>query len=151
MGTCIPLPPPAKEMTLCESCTNCINDVQAIASRFASNMSLTAAALGDGLYSWCSSANHTLSLCRDLQAGVANSWNGNLGRRAGAICSRLQLCDVTLIGSSNCSVQLADNQTGSLSVCTVEGIAGGSKVNGTYDGTGKCRVYSAALKQHTLV
>jgi hypothetical protein len=71
-----------------------------------------------------------------LQTFIARSYNGNFGKRAGAICSMLGQCPAT-IGS--CSIT-AGSSTGVLDTCTAEGVAGGSVLPGVVASLSEWRI-----------
>jgi hypothetical protein len=60
--------------------------------------------------------------CSAARSLVIQSQNSNLGRRAGAICSVMGACT---LNEQSCIVA-ANNLTGPLDLCSIEGVVGGS-------------------------
>jgi hypothetical protein len=117
-------------MTPCEKCSKCINEVQSTVQAFRDNSTTTV--IASGVAAWCAGSGRSNTVCKALQAAVAASYRGNLGRRAAAICSRLSDCsaDVLAAGSS-CTVTVgAASSAAAVDTCTVEGTAGGTSITG---------------------
>jgi hypothetical protein len=105
----------------------------------------------DGLYSWCSTAVYSLTACQTLSTVVTAGFRGNLGLRAGAVCSKLGECASTLVGSAACSIVLVNGTAGApLDVCTVDGVVDGSRVAGIFASTGEsaCIACECAVDRH---
>jgi hypothetical protein len=149
VGQCKPLPPP-REATPCERCNSCVLGVQPTISSFIStNASMKT--ITDGLYSWCSTAVYSLTACQTLSTVVTAGFRGNLGLRAGAVCSKLGECASTLVGSAACSIVLVNGTAGApLDVCTVDGVVDGSRVAGIFASTGEsaCIACECAVDRH---
>jgi hypothetical protein len=136
VGRCVPLPPPPPPMAPCERCNACVGNASVVtAALAASSTSQSPADIGSSLYAWCSSRGYPLSSCRTLQNAVVNSYKGNMGLRAGAVCVRLQQCASSLVGSAECVVS-TESSTGGLDLCSISGIVGGASVAGTFTGKG---------------
>ena len=132
-GVCKPIPPP---LSPCERCSNCLDDVAAslqpkLIGPPSGYPSIAAA--------WCSSKDgYSQSGCAALQSAIAGSIRGNLALRNGAVCTRLGECSASQIAAHPCGGNVtAGTRTGSLDVCTMEGVAGGAPVPGIFSGSGK--------------
>jgi len=123
-------------MTPCEKCTKCIDSAQGVVAGHAP--AATAADIVDSVVIWCAEADRNSTVCSTLQTAVRDSYLGNLGRRAGAICSRLGECSGPAIADTSCTVSIGGSSLPAAAVdaCSVQGIAGGSPVDGIYTGTG---------------
>ncbi|KAF8072463.1 olpB [Scenedesmus sp. PABB004] len=122
VGSCRALPPPPPpERTPCERCGGCMAGARPAVAALAGNA--TGKEVGQAVYGWCS-ATYSLTACRELQAAVAASYAGSLGRRPGALCARLKECAPALPG---CGF--------SVDVCSTSGTRGnGTSVPGTFSG-----------------
>lgn len=136
-GRCVPKPPPPPVVTPCERCLRCLTTVQTPVSAAVANASAAPAALADSFYTWCSSRGYALSSCRAVQTAISSSMRGNLARRAGALCQRLQECPATIASDTSCGLSVSgvgpnatSPVTGRLDMCSVEGVSGGSQVSG---------------------
>jgi hypothetical protein len=70
-------------------------------------------------------------LCREISSAIAFSYQGNLGKRAGALCSRLGNCtDDLLTAGSTCTLVASTQLSGRLDLCTREGVTGATGVSG---------------------
>jgi hypothetical protein len=141
--TCTAIPPPPPPMTACEKCTKCIDEVQGTVVGLSS---ATAAEITHSVFSWCASSGRSGGLCSTLQSAVSHSYHGNLGRRAGAICSRLGECSDEVIADASCAVSITGSILAAAAVdsCSVQGIVGGSALEGIYTGSGAQRHLSIA-------
>jgi hypothetical protein len=64
--------------------------------------------------------------CRAIGEAISYSRDGNLAKRAGALCARMGNCTALLQGSiSSCSLDLPGLPLGLLDLCTVEGVSTG--------------------------
>jgi hypothetical protein len=114
----------------CDVCSACLTFANWFTSQQVSN-STDGAVLSASFLAACGAANIPSVKCQATAAAI----NGSvvLGRRAGALCRHLQLCDPVL--PSNCSLSVAFNPSLSVSapqldLCTVEGVPSGSQVPG---------------------
>lgn len=151
-GRCIPKPPPPPAVTPCERCSRCMGAARMLVSSTFNASTATGTQLSTEFYTWCSTRGFALASCRSVQAAIATSMKGNLARRAGAICQRLEACAASLVGDTACTLAVAGvgNNTAVVSspldMCTVEGVSGGQQVAGL----GKSHAGAAACSQkHT--
>lgn len=125
LPVCIPKPAvAAAEVPLadCPRCQRCISWVKAWA-RSDTNVSLR---LATEFYSQCTTnftANDVVK-CKGVAGAIAFSYNGNLAKRAGAVCAQLGDC-VGDAATSKCNV----TATKGLDLCTAEGNAGGTSLD----------------------
>lgn len=88
--------------------------------RFAIASSITAA---------CTAFGGSPAVCGSLKRTIPDSYGGNTGKRGGLICKLMGSCQPDKL--ANCSI---DSTVGlaaaALDLCTVEGIANGSRVSG---------------------
>lgn len=83
--------------TPCKACKRCLTDFNPFTTA-PSVAALTAAQLPDAFRDFCiNSAGRDPAVCEMARSGVASSFRGLAGRRAGAICSLLSECDSTLV------------------------------------------------------
>lgn len=136
-GRCIPKPPPPPVITPCERCSRCLTAARTLVSS-TFNSSATPATLASSFYTWCSAQGYALASCRSLQTAITSSFKGNLARRAGALCQRLDECAASVASDATCALAvntagLTNNTarvSGALDSCTVEGVSGGQQVSG---------------------
>jgi hypothetical protein len=177
-GLCVAKPPPPPVVTPCERCSSCITAIRGVVDAANASTSQPAATLAANFYSWCSAQNvYALTSCRAVQTSISSSFNGNLARRAGALCTRLGECASSLAADSTCRITTASNATsatggnatsatgansttanvssvslsGQLDVCTVEGLSTGGQVQGTFTGTGRPVMIPAISALHIHV
>jgi hypothetical protein len=162
-GLCVAKPPPPPVVTPCERCSSCITAIRGVVDAANASSNQPAATLAANFYIWCSAQNvYALTSCRAVQTSISSSFNGNLARRGGALCTRLGECASSLASDAACRITTASNatsatggnatlaaggnataaggsvsMTGQLDVCTVEGLSTGSQVQGTFIGTGR--------------
>lgn len=126
LATCQAIPvvsaAPVDTRTDCEKCSDCVRIVQdwATTNAVSTNESLV---IANRFVQRCTTnftAGDVLK-CKYLAGAVAFSYNGNLAKRAGAICSRLGNCSATA-ALATCNV----TGVARLDMCTQEGYAGGS-------------------------
>jgi hypothetical protein len=138
-GRCVPKPPPPPTLTQCERCSRCLTAAGAFVSSTFNSSTATSTKLGSDFYTWCSGRGYPLASCVSLQAAIAGSYMGNLARRAGALCQRLQDCPAAVAADSSCGLSMAAAAssgnatrpvTGRLDLCSVEGVTGGQQVAG---------------------
>ncbi len=111
-------PPAADNRTDCQKCTDCIGVVTnlVVSNAVGSNDSLS---LASAFLPQCTgnlTANDVL-LCKNIAASIAFSYNGNLAKRAGALCSRLGQCAGDALSASKCNITANKG----LDLCTQEG------------------------------
>jgi hypothetical protein len=136
-GRCIAKPPPPPVVTPCERCGRCLTAARSLVSS-TFNSSATPTTLASSFYTWCSGQGYALASCRSIQTAITSSYKGNLARRAGALCQRLEECASTVAADATCGLAVnfagPGNNTarvsGSLDSCTVEGVSGGRQVAG---------------------
>ncbi len=110
----------------CAAAQGCLNLVSS--TLINTTRSLTdAAAIASEVSRWCVHHNYSTLLCAGITATVKLSTNGNLGKRAGALCSMLDEIPVTSFG---CNFS-AGSKIGGLDECSIEGVAGGTSINVT--------------------
>jgi hypothetical protein len=166
-GACVAKPPPPPVITPCARCSACITAIKGVVDAANATFSQSSSTLAANFYTWCSAQNtYALTSCRTVQTSIAGSYNGNLARRAGALCMRLGECSSSVAADTTCRITVgaavtgvnttsSTNSTNStadatvavavaaapliglLDVCTVEGVTTGSQVQGTYTGTGE--------------
>ena len=127
MGMCIPTP--------CKACNNCLQEWQVFVN--SSALVDNATALAGAIKASCLHSKRSEALCGAAAAATAASYGGNLAKRAGSICSKLQECDAVALGPS-CLLSgkvTADNRplqaaATNMSLCTLEGLPGGTIVPG---------------------
>jgi hypothetical protein len=138
-GCCIPKPPPPPTLTQCERCSRCLTAAGTFVSSTFNSSTATSAKLGSDFYTWCSRQGYPLASCLSLQTAIAGSYMGNLARRAGALCQRLQDCPAAVAADAGCGLSMAAAGssgnatrlvTGRLDLCSVEGVGGGQQVAG---------------------
>jgi len=110
-GYCIPTP--------CGACNTCVKNVRAFTATVRFNKSSAAVALA-----WDAACKGTLqrtsTSCEFVRAQILASQDGNLGKRAGAICQLLQDCTAV---PSDCKLEspVVNGQASGLELCTIEG------------------------------
>jgi hypothetical protein len=116
-----PTAPVQEVLSACDTCKRCIGwvrDWQAGAGSVSStNDSLT---LATRFMAQCTS-NFTaddVAKCRGIAGSIAFSFNGNLAKRAGALCARLGNCTGDA-ATSKCNI----TATAGLDLCTTDGDA----------------------------
>lgn len=151
-GRCIPRPPTPPAVTPCERCSRCLGVARMLVSSTFNASTATGMQLSVEFYTWCSTRGFALASCRSVQMAIAASMKGNLARRAGALCQRLEECPASVAADAACTLAVAGvwNNTpvvsGPLDMCTVEGVSGGQQVAGL----GKSSVGAAeCLQKHT--
>lgn len=141
------------ELTPCSRCQRCISALQdAVQAQLLSSGSTRpsataiASAFGGACFSLAASAGYDASSACGFVANsyivpVANS--GYFGLRPGAVCSTLGQCASLPTDCRLRTTALAPllNITGSLDMCSAEGIAGGSALSGVVVATGGCRLW----------
>lgn len=99
---------------LCVAATRCVDTPQKACKRCLtdfgpfvtapSTAALTATQLPDAFREFCiSSARREPGVCEAAKLGVASSFRGLAGRRAGAICALLSECNSTLVAGYRCA------------------------------------------------
>jgi hypothetical protein len=115
VGQCVETP--------CKRCSDCVSHLQAYVS--SQSVDATPTAIGDAFYSACTSypLNRPAPMCLKVRTFILFSKRGNLGRRAGALCSMLDACGAGV--GPECNITTG-SVTGSFDPCTIEGVRGGS-------------------------
>jgi hypothetical protein len=135
-GRCIPQPPPPPVVTPCERCSRCLAAARLLVASTFNASTATPTTLSTDFYSWCSGRGYALASCRAVQTAITSSMKGNLARRAGALCQRLEDCAASVALDASCALSVAGvgNNTapvaGRLDMCTVEGVSAGQQVAG---------------------
>lgn len=87
-GTCAapppPPPPPPPQLTPCEQCQACLQQVEGF-TRAAAAGSSSADSLASQLAAWCAENSVDSSNCRTARRAIRNSYNGNVAKRAGEV------------------------------------------------------------------
>jgi hypothetical protein len=134
-STCQPKPaPPAPApapvvLSPCESCRQCVATMQSFVGPL--RFSVDTATNAPSFVSKCVSTYIPGDVinCRAIGDAISYSLDGNLAKRAGALCARMGNCTALLQGSiSSCSLDLPGLPLGLLDLCTVEGINTGSMI-----------------------
>lgn len=150
-GRCIPKPPPPPVVAPCQRCSHCLSAARLLVSTTFNASTATPTKLSTDFYNWCSGRGYALASCRAVQTAITSSMNGNLARRAGALCQRLEDCPAD--ASCALSVAGAGNKTaavsGRLDTCTLEGVSGGQQVAGLGECSTWC-VLCLAVAGHKL-
>ncbi len=118
----------------CSACQACLDTVTAsflaATSPVASAFEVAAA-----FAAWCSAAGYQPAACLAVQRTILESTNGNVGRRAGALCSLLGPCSGQAAAKCTFRVQGSGFDSGAeplpegpLDQCTAEGVSGGSQL-----------------------
>jgi hypothetical protein len=127
LATCKPIPPPpaapaADTRSDCQKCKDCLGAVNPwIASRAVGVIDGFALATAFAANCTDSLTANDVFKCRGITSAIAYSLNGNLAKRAGAICMRLGNCSAEA-ASASCNV----TATARLDLCTQEGNVGGT-------------------------
>jgi hypothetical protein len=90
-GLCIPKPAPASG-TAQQLCSACLSAVRPLVDQAVATVSVAPATLSEQFYQVCSAKGYALAECSRVQAAITMSYRGNLARRAGALCIRLNQC-----------------------------------------------------------
>lgn len=131
-GTC--------QRTKCQICTDCMAAAQPFVWNYW-NSSQNSTQLAILFSAACSqtAALNTTGMCGAVTDKIAASENGNLARRAAALCAALQLCGSTTLDSS-CLVAVTpigaavptSVAANKLSICSVEGLPFTNTSSGTF-------------------
>jgi hypothetical protein len=142
LPTCMapPTAPVQEVLSPCNTCKRCIGwvrDWQAGAGVSGTNDSLT---LATRFMAQCTSnfTSNDVAKCRGIAGSVAFSFNGNLAKRAGALCARLGDCTGDA-ATSKCNV----TDTAGLDLCTANGDAESDGL--TLPTAGKGAAYNAHM------
>jgi hypothetical protein len=120
----------------CGACQACLSTVTASLLTVTSPAA-TAFEVAAGFAVWCSAAGYEAALCLLAQRRIIESANGNVGRRAGALCTLLGPCSRQAAATCTFSSPAMGGTTlpaaagllqGSLDQCTVEGVEGGRQL-----------------------
>lgn len=118
--------------TPCKACSTCLQAMRTFAVQQLAVTDAGAVAKAFGQYCGSLSAYAGTFVCQPVQAAIAGSNNGALGKRPAALCSMLGDC--ALPADSKCEVEGAKPNTtiasSSLDACTVDGLPGGALVPG---------------------
>lgn len=90
VGTCLLKP--------CPACQACLTAFQPFVNGIPSNAS-TPSALAASFYTACRSANRPAQACEAASLAVESSYQGNMAKRAGGICSVLGECVASTLGT----------------------------------------------------
>ena len=120
LGMCI--------QTSCDACKACVKRVGNFVSQ---QLTLNASVVADNFVGNCTSNwGKNTNLCDSLKNATSVSYNGNMGKRAGLLCSALQECAKDLGTSCNITAAVGSaNVTRPLGLCSIEGVNGGTPVN----------------------
>jgi hypothetical protein len=114
----------------CSACQQCLESVNT--GLLAATLPLASAAdVRAAFYAWCAAEGYGAAQCVSVADRVQASMAGNLGRRAGAVCSLLGPCSSSA-STANCTFiapAVGVVRPGHLDKCTIEGIAGGRQLD----------------------
>lgn len=143
-----PPPSPAVVLTPCQTCQQCIISMQDFVTK--QRFSKDAAAQAAAFVSSCTTSflPGNVLRCREIGQAIAFSLEGNLAKRAGALCARLNSCTQQLLSApaGSCSISLPDQAIGPVDLCTVEGVAGSSTITPSSSGECSLACYSCKLQ-----
>lgn len=130
LNTCQPAPTPKPQQSVdpCKRCEDCVKFMQDVVSKTAKSGDKFE--ISDDVYESCNTYPSIQKVvCAQLRKDVRESQGGNLGKRAGQICSRMGMCDAA---SASCTNITSSNATvpGSLDLCTIQGVSSGASVYG---------------------
>jgi hypothetical protein len=118
--------------TPCKACSNCLRAMRGFAAQQLAVTNAGAVAQAFGQYCGNLSAYAGTFACQPVQAAIASSTNGGLGKRPAVLCSMLRDCALPAEGV--CEVEGTQPNTTipakSLDACTVDGMPGGALVPG---------------------
>lgn len=96
-------------------------------------------AVGDAVFDACkqywkdtsATTNKDLA-CSQLRKSVQSSAGGNVGKRAGLLCSLMSECDTAaaLVGATLCNITASNSTASRLDLCSVEGVSNATAVPG---------------------
>lgn len=121
---------PAVVLSPCEACTQCIKGLQGFVSDQGS--SRDGGVQATAFLSKCVSTfkpGDPLG-CRNISTAISYSLDGNLAKRAGALCAKLGNCSADVLeggaARSSCSITIPGVSIGRPDLCAAEGVTGGS-------------------------
>lgn len=137
VGNCTAIPPPPTAApvvappTRCEICQACVTSVQPLVKSLYANTNQN----NDPFYVAstfevnCTALGRSPTDCALIKQDIAYSRKGNLGKRAGMLCTRLGDCPADL---GTCPITVTGpggtDLTAQLDVCTNEGVGGGQQL-----------------------
>jgi hypothetical protein len=119
----------------CSACQACLDTANLYLNSLMFTMAVTPIELREPFGQLCKALNVSDALCARVGERIQASAEGNLGRRAGSICSMLGACSRDAIASCSAFTapafegrpgNLTTNLTGTLDLCTIEGVQGGA-------------------------
>lgn len=114
--------------TPCGACNKCVANVRSFTDAYKSDSDK--AVIADAWTPFCTNTlKHTATSCEFVRAQILSSTNGNIGKRAGMICSLLQEC-ASIPSDCRLVPALAGASPSPLDLCTVGGTAAGLQVPG---------------------
>lgn len=158
MSVCVAKPPPVVAEPIlapCDRCKRCLSWVSswqtAQATAMGNNDSLSLATV---FLNQCTTNFTKTSAapdgdavrCRNIAGAIAFSFNGNLAKRAGALCYHLGDCAGEATAAS-CNVTSGAR----LDLCSVDGSVGGAAVPGIPDGGKELPPHVKCLQQFAVV
>jgi hypothetical protein len=106
----------------CATCRGCLTYANDFVKQFGAQPGVASLAKSFGTFCEQSDVLRQTQACSRVQAAIANSTMGNLGRRAAGLCLSLQLCDRKLGASCAAKVNVSTSPTevsaSTLDVCT---------------------------------
>lgn len=115
--------------TPCTTCKKCLAVVNQLVVIPDVSIGIEGSVLASSFLPKCTGnlTNNDVVLCKKVAAAIAGSYNGNLGKRAGALCSLLGQCVGPATSAALCNIT-TDKP---LDLCTQEGYQLGTPVKGT--------------------
>jgi hypothetical protein len=120
----------------CSTCQACLDSANGdLFASAAFKAAITAVEVRQQFGKWCSGQGYSTALCARVGERIQGSAEGNLGKRAGAICSLLGSCSGNAAANSCSGSGFTANSTsgaaaltGNVDQCTVEGVQGGAEL-----------------------
>ena len=120
VGRCVPTP--------CKGCSNCLAEWRLFAGANLNRMDPVMVA--EAFKTACDASGRSPAACSAVKEAIAASPNGNLGKRAAAICGKLKECEATALDAScMLTARTLDGKSlaapvSNMSFCTLEGLPG---------------------------
>lgn len=116
-------------------CSSCVAGMLAFTRQFATGRttaSNNATAVAERWRTFCADNKYAPSVCGDIAGMIQGSFAGSLGKQAGRLCQLLGTCGGNIPPTCPVVTQLLSGQPvrQTLDLCTMEGVAGGSRVPG---------------------